>query len=72
MPPSAWSPLLKPLRMGLGVLVFLVGVVLLFFPGPGLLLMAVGVGLVDPQLGQQMRAWVKSKLEKGKGPHPPT
>ncbi len=62
MAPANPSPFLKALRMGAGSLLFLVGVVLLFFPGPGLLLMAVGVGMIHPPWGTRIQLWFKQKL----------
>jgi hypothetical protein len=50
--------------MGAGSLIFLVGVVLLFFPGPGLLLMAIGLGMIHPPWGERIQAWFKQKLEQ--------
>lgn len=62
MAPADPSLFLKVLRMGAGSLLFLVGVVLLFFPGPGLLFMAVGVGLIHPPWGARIQLWFKEKL----------
>jgi hypothetical protein len=64
MVPTHPSPLLKVLRIGAGALIFLVGVVLLFFPGPGLLLMAIGLGLIHPPWGERIQIWFKQKLER--------
>lgn len=62
MAPADPSPFLKVLRIGAGSLLFLVGVVLLFFPGPGLLLMAVGLGMIHPPWGARIQLWFKEKL----------
>jgi hypothetical protein len=72
MAPTRPSPFLKMLRMGAGSLLFLVGVVLLFFPGPGLLLMALGVGMIHPPWGERIQLWFKHKLEQRRQKrHPP-
>lgn len=69
MAPEPQHPVLRLLRMALGVVVFLAGVVMLFIPGPGLLFMALGLGLVDPRLGNRFKLWLKAKLErKPRGP----
>ncbi|HEX2879344.1 MAG TPA: hypothetical protein VHO25_07385 [Polyangiaceae bacterium] len=64
MVPTHPSTMLKALRMGAGSLIFLLGVVLLFFPGPGLLLMAVGLGMIHPPWGERIQIWFKHKLEQ--------
>jgi len=65
------SPVLKALRIGGGSLIFLVGVVLLFFPGPGLLLMAVGLGMIHPPWGERIQRWLKGKLAQRQQRQPP-
>lgn len=67
MAPTQPSPVLKLLRMGAGSLIFLVGVVLLFFPGPGLLLMAIGLGMIHPPWGERIQIWLKRKLAQHRG-----
>lgn len=64
MAPESQHPVLRLLRMALGGVVFLAGVVMLFIPGPGLLFIALGLGLVDPRLGNRFRFWLKAKLER--------
>jgi hypothetical protein len=64
MPLTHPSPALKVLRIGAGSLIFLVGVVLLFFPGPGLLLMAIGLGMIHPPWGERIQQWLRDKLER--------
>lgn len=52
------------MRTVLGAFLVLVGIVLLVLPGPGLLLIAVGLGLMDLPISHRLRSWAHLQVEK--------
>ncbi|HTM45184.1 MAG TPA: PGPGW domain-containing protein [Polyangiaceae bacterium] len=69
--PTSLPPLLKVLRAGAGVVLFVAGVFMLVLPGPGLLFIALGLGLISPTLATRfkeiairLRDWLKNKIDR--------